>query len=123
MYAFTLASTALILLAAASTVHASSGSQAPATLPAALAATGPIPGPAPLERDAMRPMSRPLVGALPSQPVHFAQADAEFQELLGKRLPLPVDGPFADLLRSVRPIPAPSAPPVEPAALQTARAN
>jgi hypothetical protein len=121
MQAFILTSVALVLLAGAPTTQAAN--QKPATLPAALAATGPIPGPVPPQQEVMLPMSRPLVGALPTEPVHFAKADAEFQELLGKRLPLPVDGPFADLLRSVKPIPAPPAAPAEPTEVQTARAN
>jgi hypothetical protein len=123
MRTFMLTSAALVLLAGASTTQAANGGQKPTALPAELAATGPIPGPAPQHREVMNPMSHPLVGALPTEPVRFAKADAEFQELLGKRLPLPVDGPFADLLRSVKPIPAPAAAPAEPTEIQTARAN
>jgi hypothetical protein len=123
MRTFMLISATLVLLAGASATHAASGDQKPGMLPAALAATGPIPGPAPQQREVMHPMSHPFVGALPAEPVRFAKADAEFQELLGKRLPLPVDGPFADLLRSVKPIAAPAAAPAQPAEIQTARAD
>ena len=95
----------------------------PSTLPAALLDTGPIAGPVPQKREVMVPVSRPLVGAEPMQPVRFAKADAEFQELLGKRLPLPVDGPFADLLRSIKPIPASTAVSVPSSEILTARAE
>lgn len=68
-------------------------------------------------------MNRPLIGAEPTQPVRFAKAAAEFHDLLGKRFLLPVDRPFADLLRSVKPIPAPVDAPATPAEIQTARAD
>ena len=123
MRSFMLIPAALVVFATVSTAQAASDAPKPVTLPAALATTGPIPGPAPQQREVMHPMSRPVVGAEPTQPVRFAKADAEFHELLGKRLPLPVDGPFADLLRSVKPIPAPAADPVKPTEVQTARAD
>lgn len=110
----------LILFAAASTAHAASGAPTPAPLPAALLVAGPIAGPMPSQHETMRPISRPPIAAEPTTPVRFAAADAEFGALLGKRLPLPVDGPFADLLRSVRPIPAPVQKPIE---VLTARAD
>jgi hypothetical protein len=68
-------------------------------------------------------MTRLSIGAEPIQPVRFAKADAEFHELLSKRLLLAIDRPFADLSRSVTPIPAPVDAPATPAEIQTARAD